>query len=295
MNTIECVLPTINICFASNDIYCEHLATAIYSLICNANMFRCYDILIVNKDISIENKNKILNLIHNYKNFSIRFINVSNYEKFVSYNIGAYYSIETNYRLFLLSELFNNYDKIIYLDSDIVVTGDISKLFDISVNGYLVGAIKDSSIKYYEISKRAIYFENNYIYNINTYRTKFLNLKFPNDYFNAGVLLINLKECRKTITFHDVMNTLHSKNFIYNDQDVLNILFNGKVKFLDVIWNYMNNIESFLKNNLYKNYYIDLKRQNYNIIHYIGQLKPWNSKVYLDEYYHKYNMLMNEL
>lgn len=57
----------------------------------------------------------------------------------------------------------------------------------------------------------------------------------------------------------------------------------------------MNNIESFLKNNLYKNYYIDLKRQNYNIIHYIGQLKPWNSKVYLDEYYHKYNMLMNEL
>lgn len=297
MESILPVLKTVNICFACSNDYVEHLATAIYSLVYNANKFRTYDILILHSNITTDSMNVVMRIVEKYPNFSIRFIDVSEYQHLMQYEVGAYYSIETNYRLLLLSEPFNQYDKIIYLDSDTVVNADICNLFDMDISNYYVGAVKDSIIRYYQHSKRAIHYNKGHLYNINTYRTKFLNLKYPESYFNAGVLLINLKECRKDIPFQRVVDTLHGEDYVYNDQDVLNILFNSKCMLLDISWNYMNNVEEFYNSRIeeYVNLYSDLKRNDYNIIHYIGQLKPWNSKVRLDEYYHKYYKLMESL
>lgn len=294
MESVLPVLQTVNICFACSNDYVEHLATAIYSLVCNANKFRTYDILILNSNITVESMQSVTRIVEKYPNFSIRFVNVDEYKHLMQYEVGAYYSIETNYRLLLLSELFNQYDKIVYLDSDTIVNGDICNLFDMDISNHYVGAVYDSIIGYYQRIKKIICYNNGYLYNINTYRTKFLGLDYPERYFNAGVLLFNLKECRKDIPFQKVVDTLHSKNYVYNDQDVLNILFNSKVIPLDISWNYMNYIEELCSSGVkdYLELYSDLKRDDYNIIHYIGQLKPWNSKVRLDEYYHKYYRLM---
>ena len=65
------------------------------------------------------------------------FVGKPNDEK-VSSDVGVYYSVETNYRLFLFSELFSAYDRMIYLDCDTVVTGDISRLFDMPLKGSFV-------------------------------------------------------------------------------------------------------------------------------------------------------------
>ena len=89
----------------------------------------------------------------------VRFVDMSEYDEKVSSDVGVYYSVETNYRLFLFSELFSAYDRMIYLDCDTVVTGDISRLFDMPLNGSAIGAAADVGVRVLSYTKRAVFFE----------------------------------------------------------------------------------------------------------------------------------------
>lgn len=125
MKIIEPAYQSVNLCFASNEKYAPHLATVLYSLLKNCDTKRMYDIIILHKDICREQQEKIKNM-EKEGNVSVRFISMAQYEKKVEYDVGVYYSIETNYRLFLFGEMFAKYDKILYLDCDLIVEGDIS-------------------------------------------------------------------------------------------------------------------------------------------------------------------------
>ena len=112
----------------------------------------------------------------------------------------------------------------------------------------------------------------------------------PGSYVNAGVLMLDLEKCRQKVSFRDVVETLHSRNFFYNDQDVLNILLEGNIKQVDCKWNYMNNIVFYLEcdRKEFRELYLDLSREDYRIIHYISAIKPWNGEVQMGEVWQKY-------
>ena len=250
MKIIEPAYQSVNLCFASNEKYAPHLATVLYSLLKNCDTKRMYDIIILHKDICREQQEKIKNM-EKEGNVSIRFISMAQCEKKVEYDVGVYYSIETNYRLFLFGEMFAKYDKILYLDCDIIVEG--------------------------------------YPYNVDNYRTEALGMQVPENYFNAGVLVIDLKKIRQRINQEQVFEILHRHNYKYNDQDVLNILFDGRVKVMDCRWNYMTYIpEQIAKENVNnRKLYEDLYREKPCIIHYTSAEKPWNTetKVLGDRYW----------
>ena len=111
-----------NICFACNNNYAPHLAVSICSLLKNADSKRFYDIIIMHKDISAANR-VVIRQEARSPHVKVRFVDMSEYDEKVSLDVGVYYSVETNYRLFLFSELFSAYDRMIYLDCDTVVTG----------------------------------------------------------------------------------------------------------------------------------------------------------------------------
>ena len=289
MQPIQQAFEPVSICFASDDNYAPYLKVAIYSLLCNRNRERSYDIIILHKRISREHQGEILGLADGKSGVSIRFVNVVEADRELQSDVGCYYAVETNYRLLLFSKLFQNYRRMLYLDCDIIVTGDVGELFDVNLEGKSAAGVEDVGFRWLAYTKRAIFLDNK-PYNVLNYCTDVLGIKDPGGYVNAGVLLFDLEKCRQKVSFRDVVETLHSRNFFYNDQDVLNILLEGNIKQVDCKWNYMNNIAFYLEcdRKEFRELYLDLRREDYRIIHYISAKKPWNGEVPMGEVWQKY-------
>ena len=94
--------------------------------------------------------------------------------------------------------MYPEYDKAIYIDSDIVVPGDISELYDTDMHGNLIGVCKDSSV--------------NDAPELQRYMTESLGLKLG-DYFNSGMLLMNMKALREAKLAEHFLYLLNKYHF----------------------------------------------------------------------------------
>ena len=269
----------VNIAFAANDGYAVPLSVTLYSMMKNASNARFYDILVMHKDISAENMEMLLKIAAHFPNCSLRFIDFGSEDSLVSGNMKAYYSSETNYRLFLFDEMFSEYDRMLYLDCDTVISGDISQLFDTDLKGNAAGAVPASEARFLSFSKRAVIFDR-MPYNFDDYRRKVLCLAFPGRYFNAGVFLMDLTKCRELTSSEQAISLLNSKPFTYNDQDTLNIIFNKSICLLDWTWNYTVDLEQYntCPDKRVTQLYEGTRRGTPNIIHYVSGIKPWNGE-----------------
>ena len=119
----------IPIFFSTDDNYIPYLDVAISSLIANASKDYKYRIIILNTGLKSENIAKVK--MNECPGVTIDFIDISQSVKNIKTHFKNIYhfSIVTYYRLFIAS-LFPQYDKIIYLDCDLVVLGDISELYN---------------------------------------------------------------------------------------------------------------------------------------------------------------------
>ena len=261
----------INICFISDNNYVEHLVVSMTSILKNANIDDDLYFYILENDISINNKNKILSLT-NIKSCEISFfkISVRMFENFPNYNLN--YINKTGYYRYLVADILKDIDKVLYLDNDIVVLSSLKNLFAENIEDYYLGGIED--ICYY-------------FYN------KFHNTNYE-QYINSGVLLINLNLWRKEKVSSKLLDVTKKDGykFPFGDQEAINIVCGRKIKLLDLSWNIQRTF--FEINNLL---YHPLKKQiikafkNIKIIHYTSIKKPWNSYTPLRRYYVKYSRI----
>ena len=117
---------------------------------------------------------------------------------------------------------FKDIDKILYLDSDILVYRDISELFDTDIKDYVLAGVRDMAPvneKYHPQGKYVREFAEKYLNN--------------GPYINSGVLLINLRGMAK----YENMLFETKIPLFYPDQDLLNATFFGKIKFLPLKYN----------------------------------------------------------
>lgn len=103
-----------------------------------------------------------------------------------------------------------------------------------------------------------------------------MRLGTEHDYYNSGVLLMDLDRGRKEISPEQIFRYVeqHSKALILPDQDIPNALYGEKT--LDAIWNYdaRNSSSYLLRSGSRWNEIYELNRsiiQDYNLI-YIGQV-----------------------
>ena len=260
----------IPIVLAANENYAPYLATTIVSIKKNAKKGVFYDISIIHKNINEKSQNIILKLKDD--NFSIRFFDISSFEnRFRHLFRRGHFTIETWFRL-LMPEIMPDYDKAIYLDCDLVVEQDLSQLYKFRLDNFLLAACKDPDTA--GLYNGASFNKRNYMDNV-------LKIKKPYNYFQAGVLLLNLRKFRETFSTDELFKFAASKKFDLLDQDVLNYLAQGKVKFLDMTWNVMfdwknERIEKIISkapNDLFDAYMEARKKPK--IIHYAGPEKPW--------------------
>ena len=255
----------IPIFFSSDDNYIPFLSVAINSLISNASKEYNYEIIILNSGLSSDNMEKISK--YDKENIKIKFEDVrpkiKDIVKDLELRLRDYYSISIFYRLFIPS-LFKEYKKAIYLDADIVLVDDISKLYNEEIDEFLVAGVPD------EVVNNNVYFRE--------YSVKSLDLE-PGNYFNSGVLLMNLEKFREEKIEEKFLHILSKYNFdvIAPDQDYLNFLCKGKVKYINRGWDRMPNPdETFNDNDLH-------------LIHFNMFQKPCNyDNVLYEEYFWKY-------
>lgn len=175
------------------------------------------------------------------------------------------WSLETYYRLLLFDILPNEIDRILYLDVDMIINKDISSLYSLSFENKEMIVCKNSN----GFSK--IKTDDGYIIQKAKFDSK--NLSMDN-YFNAGLLLINVTKCRNEhISFSTYLNAMDFWEYQMpeQDQDILNFVHGGKVKFVD--W---EKYDFFACLNIYNKFSYEEVKNNTYIIHFAGE-KPWNS------------------
>ena len=149
---------------------------------------------------------------------------------------------------------------------------DVAKIYDENVDGYLLAACHDADTA-------GLY--NGYEKDKKRYTDKVLKLKEPYQYFQAGVLLLNLKEFRKRYTTKQILDFAVSENWQLLDQDILNKLCEGAVKYIDMSWNVMVDFAGVRISQIialaprWLNEMYQEARKNPKIIHYAGPQKPW--------------------
>lgn len=250
----------IPIFFACDNNYAPILAVALTSLIENATADNLYLVNILCgsdneklKELTKMSTNKVLINIYDV---SDKISEISD----ILDNVRDYYTQTIFYRIFIAS-CFPQYDKAIYLDSDIVVLNDLEKFYDIDLGNNIFGAIVDDIVSHNEDFK--------------VYTKEAVGVD-ADHYFNSGVLLMNLKAFRYNQIEEKFINTLVTYDFdvVASDQDYLNYLCKGKIKYLDKSWDLMPVEEEY--------------HGKINLIHYNMFLKPWHYDIKYDNYFWQY-------
>lgn len=218
----------IPIFFSTDDVYAPYLAVALNSLIQNASPDYEYRIVILYQNLSERNM-ETLNRLQK-PGFRIEYADMEGKltgirDKLSNKLRCDYFTMTIYFRLFIPA-MYPGFDKGIYLDSDVVVPGDISRLYAVDLEGNLLGACIDRSIQ--DVPPLTQYVDEA----VGVDHTR---------YVNSGVLLLDMQALRRVRfaeRFLELMNTWHFDS-IAPDQDYLNAMCYGRIHFLDPAWDVM--------------------------------------------------------
>ena len=195
-------------------------------------------------------------------------------EVFANIRLSVRYSSAATYYRLLAARLLPELEYGIYLDGDIAVFGDIADMLDCCMadsgtffSDCYLAAAKDIGLRYgtdgfFARHRASIGFSNEDI----------------TGYFNAGVLVMNLKKIRED-GLEERFVSLLANNYTFVDQDILNMVCKGKVRYLPARFN-------IVANSIHNRYYAyhvcsdprdreDLLADRSVISHYAGVVKPW--------------------
>ena len=236
--------------------------------------------IIVDDNVKTEDLQDLEDIVNTYSGKSVAFYNANEKMLKMSFPIGLpkeYITKATYYRLYLAELLPQELDKVLYLDGDLIVRHSLLPLWNTDLGENALAAASDSSSSDIEFYNR---------------------LKYPFElgYFNAGVLLINLRYWRE----HQVLKDfeLYMGNYAdsikYHDQDVLNVVFCDKKILIPIKYNLQH---GFLEKVSVSYDYWKLEKEVLEarvdpcIVHFTTANKPWNKYCFFP---HPYSSTFNK-
>ncbi|MBR3686646.1 MAG: glycosyltransferase family 8 protein [Clostridia bacterium] len=247
MNDKKKTKELIPIFFATDDNYVPFLCVALNSLIANSSPKYDYKVHVLIDTLSNENKKILCDM--QTENVRVDFYSVADKLRGICERLHMrdYYTKATYYRFFV-PEMFPEYDRGVYLDCDIVITDDIAKLYHAPLGKNLVAAVPDEVITDIEVFAQ--------------YSEKVLGIP-RNEYFNAGILTLNLAEMRNVKIEEQFASLLGKRTYrVAQDQDYLNVICYRKTTLLATKWNKTPMPDSN-------------RRMIPKIAHYKINFKPW--------------------
>ena len=234
----------IDVAFCVDDAFAIHLAVLIYSIglfIDDDHSVKCHII----GDVSSENK-------ENLNRLSSPVVSMSFYSDIPSYThipISNVYKGRLNavtYYRFSIPNILYFIDRVIFIDVDMIALDDVSSLWNVDLDGNIVGVVSDHVIGDDAIKQNK------------------LGIK-SGKYFNAGLMLMDLVKWRSNHISEKALNLLmENKGFEHNDQDALNIVLENNSFYLDLRWNAQ---PEHLRAG---------RVQVPALVHFCGQEKPWH-------------------
>lgn len=242
---------TIPVFFSIDNGYAPFLSVALDSAIKNSSKENNYKAIILHEDLSEENMRRLQSLATEH--FQVEFVQMKEGLETITDRMSNrlrcdYFTLTIYFRLFIPA-MFPQYDKGIYIDSDVVVTGDLAELYNIDLKDNYIGACADKSVV--DVPPLANYMEQA----VGVDR---------HNYINSGVLLMNLKKLREVELDNHFISLLNTYHFdcIAPDQDYLNAMCYGKILYLSEAWDAMPTEDK-------------PEIENVKIIHYNLFSKPW--------------------
>ena len=268
---LDLPLSDVVIVFACSESFVPYLSVATQSIIENADPRRRYDIIVLTRDISPASMITLTRQVKS-EHVGIGFLDVDAALGHIEHPHHGQIRPETYYRL-LAPQLLPNVDKAIYLDSDLIVCDDIAKLYDVDVTGYPLAATRDAD---------TIGQIDGYDTTVGPYLKIELGMSDPHDYFQAGVLLMNLARIRSTVTPEEFLELSTQRMWRWLDQDVLNKVVNGNYVRVHMRWNYLMDWQHLRRTHIVANAPEDVRTEydeaakNPAIIHFAGpDNRPW--------------------
>lgn len=262
--------PAVAVVFASDAHYVPYLAVAILSLITHSSPSEKYDVIILSDEQTTHEEEKLKSLCAGKENISIRCINMAEFcamcERF---GVRNHLSTAAYYRLFI-SSICAEYDKILYMDCDVLCHADVAELYHMELGDNLVAAAYDRPIQ--DVRNEWLDGARAYIESI--------GMKDAKQCFNSGVLVMNLKQMRAENTENEFLRVAAINKEYWHDQSVLNICCQGRVLLLPESWNFTTHMYAaeLLSPSTVKERMELEQEQTYHIIHYAaGCIKPWQT------------------
>lgn len=200
--------------------YSVWVGTAMQSIIDHTDSKLCFHIL-HDETVSEENKRKLAQVAHQ-KGDVVEFYKIDHTEFECIKDCTQTFTIGCMFRC-MLAELLPNLSKIIYLDADLFVNRDIKELWDVDIREYCLAGVVDEGVINFSIPDILNEYPNIY----------------RNQYFNSGVLFMNLDKIREKGHLKELVVDflVNNREATYPDQDALNVLFHNKILYLDSSWN----------------------------------------------------------
>ena len=258
---IDCV-------FSTDDNYCQHLGVAIASVSQN-NLNHAISAHIIHHGVSDGNFRRLEDHVRKLPNVTATFyeFDPSPYQHF---RLDGHISLASYFRLFLTEILPKTVERVIYLDADTVILGDISELWALDLEGALIGAAMDpyaNNPATMEQVSGGLPISN-------------IRLGLPEDhvYFNAGILIIDLSAWRAAGLLAKFVAYVEQNHQIlrFHDQDTLNAVLTGRVKYLPYDWNFQakTRYEDLASSGIPLTEFEAMARRP-KAVHYTSARKPW--------------------
>lgn len=195
----------------------------------------------------LENKFDISTRIH--------IVDPAVFDQFRHFIQSSYYSPSIFSRLLIPTVLQGVADRVLYLDADILCVGSIAELMKLDIDDTIAAVVPDA-----EATTRR--------------RRAELNIKHP-QYFNSGVMYMNVARWMEEGISEKTIEALlkDGKRFRFPDQDALNVVLEGRAKFIDKKWNYLYGLVGDLERGRRK---MQLDGEAV-FIHFAGAVKPWSN------------------
>ncbi|MBK1856513.1 glycosyltransferase family 8 protein [Verrucomicrobiaceae bacterium 5K15] len=244
-----------HIAFCCDDLYAPYLCVTLASLRQNCCDLRSYHIWVVSAGMGLSARESIQNVLSG-SDISLNFITVRETDIPENAPTHGHISLAAYYRILLPNLLPPEVDEVLYLDCDLLIEKDLKSLFDCDLEDNYLAAVTNP------------FFE----------RWETLQLNPEWDYFNSGVLLLNLVKCREEAFVNNNFNIIaeESNHLVLHDQDTLNKACAGQWLRLSPVYNmqnafYLNPPKKLaMKKGLLKGL-----KEDAVIVHYSSSLKPW--------------------
>lgn len=211
---------TLNVLYQSNNSYAIITGVSMTSLMENNKDIDNINFFVLDDKISEQNKQKMTSVCQQY-NRTITFVDTEEILKTIKdLQVAPFKNTYTTYfKLIAVSKLPVKNGRILQLDGDTIINGSLKELCDIDLNGYICAATYDCTMNSYK---------------------EMIDIPLTDKYYNCGVLLINQKEWIKYNCPDKIVKHLANvRNGYYTvDQDIINVLFRQKIKYLDLKYNF---------------------------------------------------------